>query len=124
MADQLGDAFCHHVGYHDGHPVASSIVVLGNSAHDTRGAMDRDRAAPVRANEVVQAHAVRLAIEEGCRHYHLGESGESDSLAHSKSKFGAVGYPYDEIRIERLPLTRVDTLARNAVKKVIGFCDT
>jgi len=123
MARCLGPAFCRHVAYHDGRPVASAIVLLGSSAHDTRGAMDRDLAAPVKANDLLQAHALHHAIGHGCRFYHLGESAGSSSLAHFKEKFGARGYAYTEIRMERLPLTSADAFARGAVKRAIGFRD-
>jgi len=123
MARCLGPAFCQHVAYHDGRPVASAIVLLGASAHDTRGAMDRDLAAPVYANDLLQAHALHHAVDQGCRFYHLGESAGSASLAHFKEKFGARGYAYAEIRMERLPLTSADAFARHAVKRAIGFRD-
>lgn len=123
IARQLGDRFCHHVAYHEGRPVASAICVVGRSAHDTRGAMDRELAHPVRANDLLQAHALHHAVDHGCRHYHLGESGGSSSLAQFKEKFGARAVPYHEIRLERLPLTAADTLVRAAVKRAIGFRD-
>ena len=40
-----------------------------------------------------------------------------------KERWGAVGHPYHEVRIERLPVTRVDAAARGAVKRLIGFRD-
>lgn len=123
MARHLGDAFCHFVAYHEGVPVASTIVLLGPSAHDTRGAMDIDRAAPTRANDLLQRTAIRHAVESGCRWYHFGESGRSASLASFKEKFGAVGHVNHEYRIERVPLTATDAAARTAVKRLIGFRD-
>lgn len=123
MAEHLGADFCQHVAYHEGSAVASTIVLLGPSAHDTRGAMDRDRAAPVRANDLLQAHALHHAVDHGCRYYHLGESAGSGSLAHFKEKFGATGHAYEEIRMERLPFTAADTAVRRVVKRVIGFRD-
>jgi hypothetical protein len=35
----------------------------------------------------------------------MGETGASESLAHFKSRFGALPYDYAEYRVERLPLT-------------------
>lgn len=123
MADRLGPAFCHHLAYHEGAAVASVIVLLGNAAHDTRAAMDRDRAAPVQANDLLTCEAVRHAAAEGVRRYHFGESRADSPLARFKEKFGATGVAYDEVRIERLPLTRVDAAARRTVKRAIGFRD-
>jgi hypothetical protein len=103
--------------------VASSIMVTGPSAHDTRAAMNRELAAPVRANDLLQAVSIRHAVERGCSSYHLGESGASAPLAAYKERFGATGHDYRELRIERLPLTRADAAARGVVKRAIGFRD-
>jgi len=123
MAEHLGKDFCQFVAYHEGRPVASSIMLIGPSAHDTRAAMVRDLPPKVRANDALQAASIRHAVESGCTRYHLGESGESENLAMFKERWGAVGHPYHEVRIERLPVTRVDAAARGAVKRLIGFRD-
>lgn len=123
IAAHLGDDFCHHVAYLDGVAIASDIVLLGRSAHGTRAAMDRELAGSVRATSLLSATAVLHAQAHGSRYMHFGESGRSQSLAANKEKFGAVGHPYDEIRIERIPLTAIDNAARGAVKRAIGFRD-
>jgi lipid II:glycine glycyltransferase (peptidoglycan interpeptide bridge formation enzyme) len=123
MAAHLGKDFCHFVAYHEGRAVASSILLTGPTAHDTRAAMDREAAGAVRANDLLQSHSIRHAVELGCSRYHLGESGASTSLAAYKERWGAVGLHYAEYRIERLPVTRLDTAARGAVKRLIGFKD-
>ena len=123
MAKHLGGDFCHFVAYHEGRPVASSIMLIGPAAHDTRAAMDRDLAGPVRANDLLQARSIEHAVERGCTQYHLGESGANEQLAAFKERFGAVGHHYAEYRIERLPVTRVDSAARGTVKRLIGFKD-
>ena len=56
--------------------------------------------------------------------FHMGESGESESLARYKEKFGARPIPYAEHRIEHLPATSIATSARTVVKRAIGFRDT
>lgn len=123
MARHLGKDFCQFIAYHDGRAVASSIMVMGAAAHDTRAALDRERGGPVRANDLLQLESIRHAVECGSRWYHLGESTPGSSLAAFKERFGAVGHDYGEVRIERLPVTRVDTAARSAVKRLIGFKD-
>jgi lipid II:glycine glycyltransferase (peptidoglycan interpeptide bridge formation enzyme) len=123
MAKHLGRDFCQFVAYHEGRPVASSIMLIGPAAHDTRAAMDRELAAPVRANDLLQARSIEHALERGCSQYHLGESGANEQLAAFKERFGAVGHHYAEFRIERLPVTRVDSAARGTVKRLIGFKD-
>jgi hypothetical protein len=109
------------VARHDGRPVASIIVLFGVNAHYTRGAMDKDRAGPLRANDLLMWHAIQAGAALGAGTFHLGESGESRSLAEYKERFGARPVDYPELRIERLPITRADGIARGAVKRVIGF---
>ncbi len=125
MADHLGEGFCHFVAYHEGRHVASAIVLLspGSTAHVTRGAMHRELVAPVAAGQLLDATAIRYAVQEGCTRFHMGESGTSSSLAKFKEGFGAVGHHYAEYRFERLPITRVDRGMRAAIKRTIGFKD-
>lgn len=121
MAELLGDRFRLYLAYVDGRPAAGQIVLLGNAAHDTRGAMDKDAANPVRANFLIQWQAIVDAAEAGCATLHLGESGTSTTLARYKEHYGARSVTYQDYRIERLPLTRGDAAVRGAVKRVVGF---
>jgi hypothetical protein len=121
MADHLGERFCNFVAFHDGVAVASIIVLLGRTAHYTRGAMDSELAGPLRANELLHSRAIQHAVDSGCSRYHMGESCGSASLSRFKEKFGAVPHAYAELYLERLPLTAVDTAARQLVKRVVGF---
>ena len=102
-------------------PIAAMIVLQGHNAHMTRSAMDLDLVGNDRPNELLMWHAIRHAAESGCQWFHLGESGSSANLSRYKEKYGAVGMDYAEHRIERVPATRIDTSARNAVKRMIGF---
>jgi hypothetical protein len=106
-----------------GTPIAGMIVLIDRNAHYTRGAMDRALVGSDRPNELLMWHAIQAAAEAGCRSFHLGESGTSANLARYKEKFGAVGHDYAELRIERVPATRLDAAARRGVKRVIGFRD-
>ena len=123
LARVLGDRMRVWVAWKDGEPAASTVVLVGANANDTRGAMNKELAAPTNANDVLQWRAIEDACEAGCRHYHLGESGESRSLAHFKEKFTARPVAYTEYVIERLPLHRADKAARGAVKRAIRFRD-
>jgi hypothetical protein len=111
------------VAWHDGDPVAALIVLQGANAHYTRGAMDKDRAGPTRANYLLHQLAIENACAAGCRRYHMGESGTSASLAQFKTRFGARAHPYAEYRLERVPITAADACARTAVKRAIRFRD-
>jgi Acetyltransferase (GNAT) domain len=123
LASILGDPFGVWLASLEGRPVAATIVLRGQNAHYTRGAMDVETAGPSRANYLLHAAAIRDACEAGCRHYHMGETGTSRSLAFFKSRFGAEAHPYAEYRFERLPFTPVDLWLRSVVKRAIGFTD-
>jgi hypothetical protein len=121
IARDLDGGFHQWVARHDGRAVASIIVLSGVNAHYTRGAMDKERAAPLRANDLLMWHAIRAACATDAGAFHLGESGGSASLADYKERFGARAVDYPELRFERLPITAADRLARTAVKRAIGF---
>jgi hypothetical protein len=111
------------VARHDGEPVASIIVLFGTNVHYTRGAMDKERAGPLRANDLLMWQAIQAACAIDAGSFHLGESGGSASLADYKERFGARPFDYPELRLEQLPITRADHAARAVVKRVIGFQD-
>jgi hypothetical protein len=106
-----------------GQPVASIIVLRGRNANYSRGAMDADLIGNSGANDLLHKLVIEQSVNAGHRYYHMGETGNSSSLSQFKEKFGAVPYDYAEYRIERLPLTAADKMARNAVKRLIGFKD-
>lgn len=120
-AQAMNGGFRHWLARKGGEPVASIIVLMGNVAHYTKGAMNRELAGPTRASALLQWLAIEDAIAEGCPTYHLGDTGTSSSLARFKEQIGAVPIDYEEIRIERLPLTATDRALRAAVKRVVRF---
>jgi Acetyltransferase (GNAT) domain len=124
MARWLGDGCRLWVAWLDGRPAASILVVHDRNANYTRGAMDKDLAGPTRANYLLHRLAIEDACAAGCRYYHMGETGESKSLAQFKTRFGAQPYPYAEYHLEVIPFTAIDTTLRSAVKRMIGFTDT
>ena len=123
MTASLGDAMRIWVARLDGAPVAASVVLKGANVNDTRGAMDKKRIGNSCANDLVEWMTIKDACESGCRRLHLGESGSSRSLARFKEKWGARPVDYGEYRFERLPLSRMDSVARGTVKCIIRFKD-
>jgi lipid II:glycine glycyltransferase (peptidoglycan interpeptide bridge formation enzyme) len=123
IARALGDSLRVWVAFREGVAVAASIVLLEADASYTRGAMDKELAGPVAANDLLQWHAIREACAAGCGRYHMGESGQSRDLAKFKEKLGAEAVDYAEYRFERLPLTRIDAAARGLAKRALRFRD-
>jgi hypothetical protein len=123
MAENLGKAFAVTLAYVDDQPAFGSITLLGQTAHDTRAAMDKELIGATCAGDLVQWRTIQLACDLGCTAYHLGESGASASLAQYKEKFGAEPVDYAELRLERLPYTRADQAVRSVVKRALGFRD-
>ena len=109
------------VAWVDGQAAAAILVLQGTNAHYTRGAMNQEIAGPVRANDLLHRMAIEEACEEGCRHYHMGETGTSAMLARFKERFGAEPHPYHEYHLERFPVTSAVEHVRQAVKRTIGF---
>jgi lipid II:glycine glycyltransferase (peptidoglycan interpeptide bridge formation enzyme) len=123
IARALGEACRIWVAWRGGQPAAAILVMQGTNANYTRGMMDKEVAGPTRANYLLHQLAIEEACEAGCRHYNMGESGSSASLAQFKTRFGARPCPYAEFHIERLPVTAIDRRARAVVKRLIGFRD-
>jgi hypothetical protein len=123
IAQMMGPACRIWVAWYRGEAAAAIVLLQGRNAHYTRGAMHKELAGPTRANDLLHKLAIEAACQAGCRFYHMGDSGTSTSLAHFKSRFGALPYAYAEYRLERLPITQVDKQMRGLVKWTIGFKD-
>lgn len=104
-------------------PVAAILVLQNQNAHYTRGVMNKALANKTRANDYLHFLAIKDACAAGCVSYHMGETGQSASLAQFKEKFGARPFPYAEYYLERLPLTAMEMGLKTAVKQAINFKD-
>ncbi|HEY2192758.1 MAG TPA: GNAT family N-acetyltransferase [Actinomycetospora sp.] len=124
MARVLGENMAVQIAFVGERPAASSITLFGRTAHDIRAALDPTLAGHSRAGMLLQWSTIEMAHARGCGSLHLGESGESARLSHFKESFGATALRYNEVRIERVPYTRVDLVLRGGVKWVMGFRDT
>jgi hypothetical protein len=108
----------------EGEPLAGIIVLCsGGYAKYWRGAMDKDRAGPLRANELLH----RLAIEDACARghdrYDMGFTRPGSPLAAFKEKLGAAAMVAHTLRAERIGIPAAGDAARELVKKMIGFRD-
>jgi hypothetical protein len=108
----------------NGVPVAAIVVVrAGSHARYWRGAMDKELASPVRANEYLHSRAIEEACRDGYRWYEMGQSRPGSPLAAFKEKLGATLQPGYTLRTERLPLHTARSFAKKTVKSAIGFRD-
>jgi hypothetical protein len=108
----------------NGAPIAAIVVLRsGSNAKYWRGAMDKELAGPVRANEYLHSLAIAEACRDGCRWYEMGQSRSGSPLAAFKEKLGATLQPGYTLRAERLPLDAARRHTRDRVKSLIGFRD-
>ena len=121
VAQHLGESCQVWVARSGGVPAAAIIVVVqGTNASYWRGAMDENVAGPTRANDLLHRLAIEAACEAGRTRYHMGDTGQSASLARFKAGFGAEPQDYTELRLERLPVTAVDERLRRLARRGIG----
>jgi hypothetical protein len=107
-----------------GSPAAAIITLqLGEHVVYWRGAMDKDLAGPVRANDLLHRLAIEQATSDGARFYHWGDSAPGSGLARFKESFGALPLHYKAFRLERLPLSAADAGVRRLVKRTLRFRD-
>jgi hypothetical protein len=122
MSERMNGECRWYVARAAGQTIAACLVLMGKNAHYTRGVMNRDLATNG-ANFLLQRTILEDACKNGCRWYHMGETGHSESLSKFKEHFGALPYAYAEYRVEHLPITKTDRAVRSAVKRIIGFKD-
>jgi hypothetical protein len=107
-----------------GVPIAAIVVLRsGSNAKYWRGAMDKELATPVRANEYLHSLAIEDACRDGCRRYEMGQTRPGSPLAAFKEKLGATLQSAYTLRTEHLPLDAARRASRDAVKWLIGFRD-
>jgi hypothetical protein len=121
LLTDLGSASRLWVASVEGRPASAILVLQGENAHYTRGAMDVELAGPRRANYLLHRLAIEDACQAGCRTYHMGETGGSSSLAQFKEALGAQPHEYAEYIAESLPLTALDRRARTTAKRILRF---
>jgi hypothetical protein len=124
VARQFGANFGIWVARSAGVPVAAIIVLRsGAYAKYWRGAMDKELATQVRANEFLHRLAIEEACRDGYRFYDMGPSRPGSPLADFKEKLGATQLLCYTLHAERLPVRPVAHWARDTVKRMIRFRD-
>lgn len=124
VAQRLGKSCAIWMARRAGEPVAAIVVLRhGQYAKYWRGAMDKEHAAPVRANELLHRLVIEEACAEGRRYYDMGEARPGSPLARFKEGFGAEGLVSAAYRRERLPISAADRALRGSVKRALRFRD-
>ncbi len=108
VAARTGDACRVFVAWHQGRPVAASVM-LTYGAHGIgwRSYSIKELAAPVSANLLTQVVGMEDALASGCRYVDLGQSGDTSTLLHFKNNLGASPRAVVDLRIEAPGLTRL-----------------
>ncbi|MGY1779751.1 GNAT family N-acetyltransferase [Geodermatophilus sp. SYSU D01036] len=106
-----GDGCRVWVARHAGEAIASIVTLVhGEHAVFWRGYSSKAAAGPTGANNLLQRLAIEDACRAGCRFYSMGESGGVESLVRFKRSFGATARTAVEMRVERLPVGRLQAL--------------
>jgi CelD/BcsL family acetyltransferase involved in cellulose biosynthesis len=120
MAQHFGDAFTIWLARRGGQPAAAVVILkAGRYAKYWRGAMDKDLAGPVQANNLLHRLVIEDACSSGYEGYDMG-FGDAPQLVAFKQKLGAVAQSTLTLRRERLPIHRARLLAESAIKRTIG----
>ena len=109
------------VAWYKGQPAAANIILQsGAYVKYWRGAMDKEIAAPVRANDLLHRLAIEEACREGYRFYDTGGAEPGSSLARFKVNLGATPLFTHELRAERLPVSRARRLSADVVTTLMS----
>jgi hypothetical protein len=115
VAARLGAECRVFVAWHRGRPVASCITLVhGQHAIGWRSYSVKELAAPVCANNLVQAQALADACDAGCRWFDLGQSGEVATLQTYKTSLGGTPRRVVDLRIEHSQVSRARVLVQQA----------
>lgn len=122
IARTLGDRCRVWLARVDGRPAGGFIVLQGANGYGFRAAMDEELKR-YHAHDLLVRHIVEDVCNSGCHYYYLGSSGWSTSRSVFKERVGARPVVYAEYRLERFPVTAVERVAKQAVKKLVRFRD-
>ncbi len=122
VARHFGKGCATWVARSKGQPVAAIIVLsAGSYAKGWRRAMDKELAAPLQANELLDRLSIEEACREGYRFFDLGAAEAGTALAAAKEKLGAT-LQHNHFLLAAHPA--VDTarrVSRDVAKKMTGW---
>jgi predicted N-acyltransferase len=92
---------------HEGEVIAGGVFCVWRDTIDLMFNASSERHLALRPNHAVYWSAIRWAIENGCRHYNMGEASVDSSLGRFKAQWG--GEPVERFRYDFIPRDRSDT---------------
>ena len=108
--------------YRAGEPIAVCAVLhRGRHALGWLSANRRVLAQETSATFLLTSLAVEAACAAGARYFHMGESDPGSGVERHKAQFGATAVRYHAVRLERLPLTRVEDRLRAVAGKASTY---
>ncbi len=120
VAERFGESCTTWVARSGGDPVAVIIVLqAGWHCIAWKAAMDKERAGPLRAFQLLHRLAIEEACEAGCRIYDMQVANPGTSLASSKKRLGAELRFTHYVQAERLPVHSMTDFSKNLVRKRI-----
>lgn len=108
---------------HQGRPVGTSLALRGRNPEALLAPVDPDVGLKLGASQVIYTDVVEDLCADGSGVFNLGESGFDGGLAQYKERYGAVPVDHVDLHRERVPLSAVERVTKDAVKRVIGFED-
>jgi hypothetical protein len=121
MAEHFGDCLTVWVASRGSQPAAAVVILkAGSYAKYWRGAMDKDVAGPVQANNFLHRLAIEDACSTGYSWYDMG-FGDAPQLVAFKLKLGAIAQRTVTLRRERLPVHSTRMRAERMIKRAIGI---
>lgn len=121
-AAALGEACIMWSAYRAGEPIAVCAVLFhGRHALGWLSANRRVLAQETSATFLLSSLAVEAACAGGARYFHMGESDPGSGVERHKAQFGATAVRYHALRLERLPVTRVEHRLRAVAGKASTY---
>lgn len=107
VTSELGEACRVYLAWHDGRPVAASIMLVhGSYAIGWRTASIKALAGPLAANTALHVTGLRDAAAAGVRYFDLGQSSDAPGLLAYKHSLGGRPRQVVDLRIEPSIVTR------------------
>ena len=121
VARHFGEGCATWVARVKGEPVAAIVVLSsGSYAKGWRRAMDKELAAPVQANELLDKLSIEEACQSGHRFFDLGGAQPGSPVAASKEKLGATLHFTHELRVARPLVHTTRRFSRDVAKRLTG----